>query len=60
MVRAVPDDVVHAFAAVGRFDEIVPRIRERFRGIHRLGFPPPRADAREEAQVREALSELRH
>ena len=30
---AVPDDVVHAFAAVGRYDEIVPRIRERFRGV---------------------------
>jgi hypothetical protein len=58
MVQAVPDDVVHTFAAVGRYDEIAPRLRQRFRGIQRLTFPVPRADAREEAQVREVLSEL--
>jgi hypothetical protein len=54
MARAVPDEVVHAFAAVGRYDEIVPRMRERFRGIGRLAFPVPRPDAREEERVREA------
>ena len=39
MARAVSDEVVHAFAAVGRYDEIVPRIRERFRGVARIAFP---------------------
>ena len=58
MAAAVPDDVVHAFAAVGRYDEIVPRIRERFRGIRRIAFPQPAEEPREEGQVRELLEEL--
>ncbi|MFN8545220.1 MAG: TIGR03617 family F420-dependent LLM class oxidoreductase [Candidatus Binatia bacterium] len=60
MVQAVPDDVVHAIAAVGRWDEIVPRIRERFRGVTRLMLPPPGASARDEAAVREVLADLRN
>jgi probable F420-dependent oxidoreductase len=58
MAAAVPDDVVHAFAAIGRYDQIVPRIRERFRGIRRIAFPPPVEQPPEEAQVRELLAEL--
>jgi probable F420-dependent oxidoreductase len=59
MARGVSDEVVHRFAAVGRYDEIAPRIRERFKGITRIGFPTPRHDPREEGQVREVLNELR-
>ena len=59
MVQAVPDEVVHAIAAVGRYDEIVPRIRERFRGVTRLMFPPPQHDPHEEGMVRELLGALR-
>jgi probable F420-dependent oxidoreductase len=59
MVKAVPDEVVHTFAVSGRFDEIVPRIRERYRGVRRLALPLPRHDAKEEAQVRELLAELK-
>jgi alkanesulfonate monooxygenase SsuD/methylene tetrahydromethanopterin reductase-like flavin-dependent oxidoreductase (luciferase family) len=59
MARAVPDEVVHAFAVVGRYDEIVPRMRERFQGIGRLAFPVPRPDPREEEPVREVLAALR-
>ena len=58
MAESVPDDVVHAFVAVGRYDEIIPRLRERFRGVRRIGFPPPSEDPREEAVVRELLGEL--
>jgi hypothetical protein len=29
----VPDDVVHLFAAVGRYDQIVDAITERFGGL---------------------------
>jgi probable F420-dependent oxidoreductase len=58
MATVVPDEVVHAFAAVGRYDEIVPHIRERFRGIARIGFPQPPEDAAEEAVVRELLADL--
>jgi probable F420-dependent oxidoreductase len=59
MPRAVPDEVVQAFAAVGRYDAIVPRIRERFRGIRRLAFPVPRGAPADEEQVREVLAALR-
>ena len=59
MVRAVPDEVVHRFAAVGRYDEIAPRLRERFRGINRLGLPVPSSDPQDEGGFRELLQELR-
>jgi probable F420-dependent oxidoreductase len=58
MARAVPDEVLHELAIVGRHDQIVARIRERLRGVRRVAFPQPRRDAREEATVREILSEL--
>jgi probable F420-dependent oxidoreductase len=58
MAAAVPDDVVHAFAAVGRYDEIVPRIRERMRGVRRIALAPPAEEPREEARVRELIAEL--
>jgi probable F420-dependent oxidoreductase len=58
MAAAVPDEVVHAFATIGRYDEIVPRIRERFRGVRRIALAPPAEEPREEAQVRELLAAL--
>jgi probable F420-dependent oxidoreductase len=58
MAAAVPDEVVHAFAAVGRYDQIVARIRERFRGVRRLALAPPAEDPREEGIMRELLSDL--
>lgn len=58
MARAVGDDVVAEFTAVGRYDEIVPRIRERFADVTRIPFPAPREDARDEGVVRELLQEL--
>jgi hypothetical protein len=33
MAREVPDDVAHLFAAVGRYDQIVKAIAERFGGL---------------------------
>jgi probable F420-dependent oxidoreductase len=58
MAAAVPDDVVHAFTAAGRYDQIVARIRERFRGVRRIAFPPPANDPGEEGTVRELIGEL--
>lgn len=58
MARAVGDDVVAEFTAVGRYDEIVPKIRERFADVTRIPFPAPREDARDEGLVRELLQEL--
>ena len=60
MAAAVSDDVVHAFAAVGRYDQIVPLIRQRFRSVRRIAFPPPADDPRQEGTVRELLEELKH
>jgi probable F420-dependent oxidoreductase len=59
MIAAVSDDVVRLFAAVGRWDEIVPAIRERFRGISRLSLWLPGAGAKHDEQVRELLHSLR-
>ena len=36
MTREISDDVVHLFAAVGRFDQIATAIRERFGGVASL------------------------
>jgi len=33
MAKEVPDDVVHLFAAVGRYDQIVKAIEARFGGL---------------------------
>jgi hypothetical protein len=33
MAQEVPDDVVHLFAAVGRYDQIVNAIADRFGGL---------------------------
>ena len=33
MAREIPDDVVHLFAAVGRYDQIVKAIEQRFGGL---------------------------
>jgi len=59
MVRAVPDDVVHAFAVAGRHDEIAPKLRERFRGIGRLAMPVPAEGSPDEGPLRELMTELR-
>lgn len=58
MAAAVNDEVVHAFAAVGRYDQIVPVIRARFAGIARIAFPPPPEDGKDEGLVREILQDL--
>ena len=33
MAKEVPDDVVHLFAAIGRYDQIAKAIEERFGGL---------------------------
>ena len=58
MARSISDDVVAAFTAVGRYDEIVPKIRERFAEVARIPFPTPREDARDEGLVRELMQDL--
>jgi len=60
MAKSVPDDVVRTFAVAGRYDQIAPRIRERYRGIERLSLPLPSRDKKEEEQVRGLIAELHH
>jgi len=59
MIPAIPDDVVHLFAAVGRWDEIVPTIRTRFRGISRLAFYVMGSGGKQDEQLRELMAALR-
>ena len=59
MIAAIPDDVVHLFAAVGRWDEIVPTIRTRFRGISRLAFYLMGSGAKVDEQMRALMAALR-
>lgn len=59
MAESVPDEVVHTFAVSGRFDQIAPRIRERYRGVQRLSLPLPRPDKREEEQIGQLLADLK-
>src|SRR5260370_41659158 len=40
MANEGPDDVVHLFAAVGRYDQIVKAITERFGGLADAPNPP--------------------
>jgi len=55
MAKQVPDELVHTFAAVGRYDQIVGAIEKRFGGVSdaiALAFPPdtPAGRARELVQ----------
>ncbi len=59
MIAAVPEDIVRTFAAVGRWDEIVPKIRERFRGISRLAFYATGTSPDRDGRIRELLADLR-
>jgi probable F420-dependent oxidoreductase len=59
MIAAVSEDVVRLFAAVGRYDEIVPRIRERFAGITRLALYVLGSGPAYDEQLRGVIDALR-
>ena len=41
MAKLVTDEMVHAFAAVGTYDDIAAVIKKRFAGVNRLDFEIP-------------------
>ena len=42
----IPDDVLHLFAAIGRYDELMPAIEERFGGIADVVYASTSSDIR--------------
>jgi len=59
MAKLVTDEMVHAFAAVGTFDEIAGVIKKRFAGVNRLGFDMPVKNDHDRGVLKEILQDLR-
>ena len=51
--------MVHAFAAVGTYDDIAAVMKKRFAGVNRLDFEIPIRSERDRGVVREVIQELR-
>jgi hypothetical protein len=59
MPRLVTEEMVHAFAAVGTYDEIAAVMKRRFAGVNRLSFDMPIRDDRDRGVLREILQDLK-
>jgi hypothetical protein len=59
MAKLVTDEMVHAFAAVGTYDEIAGVIKKRFAGVNRLGFDMPVKNDHDRGVLKEILQDLR-
>lgn len=59
MPAVVTDEMLHAFAAVGTYQDIAAVIKKRFAGINRLGFEIPLNNERDSAVLREIMQDLR-
>src|SRR6202167_2327087 len=60
MAKLVTDEMVHAFAAVGTYDEIAGVIKKRFAGVNRLSFDMPVKNDHDRGVLKEILQELKH
>jgi probable F420-dependent oxidoreductase len=59
MPAAVPDDVLDQFVVAGTYDEIVPRIKERFGGIcTRIGLGLPLRTPEDQERARHLIAQL--
>ncbi|MGH7864034.1 MAG: TIGR03617 family F420-dependent LLM class oxidoreductase [Candidatus Binataceae bacterium] len=58
MAKVVNDEMVHAFAAVGTYDDIAAVIKKRFAGVNRLGFDIPVHNDRDRGVLKEILQDL--
>jgi len=59
MPAAVPDDVLEQFVVVGTYDQIVPRLKQRFGGIcTRIGLTIPLRGPADEERLRAMIREL--
>jgi probable F420-dependent oxidoreductase len=59
MSKLINEEMVHAFAAVGTYDEIASVIKKRFAGVNRIGFDIPVRDDRDRGVLKEILQDLR-
>ena len=59
MSKLVNEEMVHAFAAVGTYDEIAAVMKKRFAGINRLGFDMPVHNEQDRGVLKEILQDLR-
>jgi len=55
----VTDEMVHAFAAVGTYDEIARVIKKRFAGVNRLSFDMPVKNDHDRGVLKEIVQDLR-
>ena len=59
MSKLVTEEMVHAFAAVGTYDQIATVIKKRFAGTNRLGFDMPVRNDNDRGALKEILQDLR-
>ncbi|MGC1189809.1 MAG: LLM class flavin-dependent oxidoreductase, partial [Candidatus Binatus sp.] len=59
MAKLVTDEMVHAFAAVGTYDQIAAVIKQRFAGVNRLSFDMPVRNDHDRGVLKEILQDLR-
>jgi alkanesulfonate monooxygenase SsuD/methylene tetrahydromethanopterin reductase-like flavin-dependent oxidoreductase (luciferase family) len=59
MPKLVTEEMVHAFAAVGTYDEIASVMRKRFAGVNRLSFDMPVRNDHDRGVLKEILQDLR-
>ena len=59
MPALINEDMVHAFAAVGTYQDIAAAMKKRFAGINRLTFGIPLHNQRDRDILREIMQDLR-
>ncbi len=59
MAKLITDEMVHAFAAVGTYQDIANVMKKRFAGVNRLGFDMPLRNDRDRGVLKEVLQDLR-
>jgi probable F420-dependent oxidoreductase len=59
MAALVTENMVHAFAAVGTYDQIASVMKKRFAGTNRLGFDMPVRNDHDRGVLKEILQDLR-
>jgi probable F420-dependent oxidoreductase len=59
MAQLVNEEMVHAFAAVGTYDEIASVMKKRFAGVNRLGFDMPVRNDHDRGVLKEIIQDLR-
>jgi hypothetical protein len=59
MSKLVTEEMVHAFAATGTYDQIAGVIKKRFAGVNRLSFDMPIKSDKDRGVLKEILQDLR-